>query len=152
MYELSLLCPQERVEVIEEIIVTKKPEEKKTDDTVLPQEVTDALKVDTGVVKVGDDLTDLLGGLGKLLGGVTDAKTAEEVIPKLKEFAPTLESIQKGTDGLPAEGKSTIAKIVTDNLGKLQAVIDTVMAIPGVKDLLGPVVTPMVETLSKLGK
>jgi hypothetical protein len=31
-------------------------------------------------------------------------------------------------------------------------VIDTVMAIPGVKDLLGPVVVPMVETLTKLSK
>jgi hypothetical protein len=31
-------------------------------------------------------------------------------------------------------------------------VIDTVMAIPGVKSLLGPVVAPMVETLTKLSK
>jgi hypothetical protein len=31
-------------------------------------------------------------------------------------------------------------------------VIDTVLAIPGVRDVLGPVVTPMIETLSKLGK
>lgn len=138
---------KERVEVIEEVVVLKKD-----DEPLLPKDVTDQLKVDTGVVKVGDDLADLLGGLSKVLGGVTDAKTAEQVIPQLKEFAPTLESIQKETDGLPAEGKSVIAKIVSEGLGKLQAVIDTVMAIPGVKDLLGPVVTPMVETLSKLGK
>ncbi len=36
------------------------------------------------------------------------------------------------------------------NLGLLQKVIDTVMAIPGVKDVLGKVVTPMVEALGKL--
>jgi hypothetical protein len=35
-------------------------------------------------------------------------------------------------------------------MGLLQKVIDTAMAIPGVKDLLGPVVTPMIETIGKL--
>jgi hypothetical protein len=39
---------------------------------------------------------------------------------------------------------------VGKNLGLLQKVIDTVMAISGAKDLLGPVVTPMVEALGKL--
>jgi hypothetical protein len=34
----------------------------------------------------------------------------------------------------------------------LQKVINTVMAIPGVKDVLGPVVTPMVEAFTKLSK
>jgi len=43
-------------------------------------------------------------------------------------------------------------ELVTKNMGSLQKVIDTVMAIPGVKEILGPTVTPMVETLSKLGK
>jgi hypothetical protein len=43
-------------------------------------------------------------------------------------------------------------ELVTNNMGTLQTVIDTVMAIPGVKEILGPTVTPMIETLSKLGK
>jgi len=41
---------------------------------------------------------------------------------------------------------------VTKNIGSLKTVIDTVMAIQGVKEILGPVVAPMVETISKLGK
>ena len=78
-------------------------------------------------------------------------ETAKAAIPQLNEFAPVLESLQKSTVALPENGRSTIAKLVAENIGGLQKIIDTVMAIPGVKDLLGPVVTPMVETLSKLG-
>jgi len=82
---------------------------------------------------------------------VKDEDTAKAAIPQLNEFAPILESLQKSTGALPAEGRSSIAKLVADNLGGLQKVIDTVMAIPVVKELLGPVVVPMVETISKLG-
>ena len=103
------------------------------------------------VVKVGEGLSGLFGNLTKVLGGVTDEETAKAAIPQLNEFAPVLESLQKSTVALPEDGRSTIAKLVAENIGGLQKIIDTVMAIPGVKDLLGPVVTPMVETLSKLG-
>jgi len=102
-------------------------------------------------VKVGEGLTGLFGSLTKVLGGVKDEDTAKAAIPQLNEFAPILESLQRSTGALPPEGRSSIAKLVADNLGGLQKVIDTVMAIPGVKELLGPVVVPMVEAISKLG-
>jgi hypothetical protein len=98
------------------------------------------------------DLGGLFTGLTKVLGGVTDATSAEVAAPQLKDFLPQLDAARTATDKLPAEGKSLIAKMVTENLAGLQKLIDTVLAIPGVRDVLGPVVTPMVETLSKLGK
>jgi hypothetical protein len=150
---------KEQVTVIEEVVVTKKPEEKapmkeeaKADDTKLPAAVTDALKVAGGAAKLGTDLTGLLGGLGEVLGGVKDVDTATAALPKLEGFAPTLEAIEKGAAALPEGEKATIADLVTEKLGPLQKVIDTVMAIPGVKEILGKVVTPMVEALAKLGK
>jgi hypothetical protein len=63
-----------------------------------------------------------------------------------------LESLQKSTVALPEAGRSSIMELVTKNMGTLQTVIDTVMAIPGVKEILGPTVAPMIETISKLGK
>jgi len=42
--------------------------------------------------------------------------------------------------------------VIADNLGLLGKIIEKVMAIPGVKDVLGPVVTPMIETLTKMSK
>jgi len=86
-----------------------------------------------------------------VLGTVTDEASARSAIPQLEEYAPVLKSITEATAKLPAEGRTTVVDLVGKNMGALQKVIDTVMAIPGVKELLGPVVTPMVETLSKLG-
>lgn len=103
-------------------------------------------------LKMGTELTGLFGNLGKVLGGVTNEESARAAIPQLTEFAPVLESLQKSTVALPEAGRSTIAEMVLKNMGGLQKVIDTVMAIPGVKEILGPTVTPMIETLSKLGK
>ena len=104
------------------------------------------------VLKVGENLSGLFGNLGKVLGTVTDEASARAAIPQLSDYAPVLESLQKSTVGLPEAGRSTIVELVTKNMGSLQKVIDTIMAIPGVKEILGPTVTPMVETLSKLGK
>jgi hypothetical protein len=103
-------------------------------------------------LKVGENLTGLFGNLGKVLGTVTDEASARDAIPQLTDYAPMLESLQKSTVALPEAGRSTIVELVTKNMGSLQKVIDTVMAIPGVKEILGPTVTPMIETISKLGK
>jgi len=103
-------------------------------------------------LKVGEGLTGLLGNLGTVLGTVTNEETARAAIPQLTDYAPVLESLQKSTVALPEAGRSSIVELVTNNIGALQKVVDTVMAIPGVKEILGPVVAPMVETISKLGK
>jgi len=63
-----------------------------------------------------------------------------------------LTTLEDEAGKLPAEEKPAFATFVGKNLGLLSKVIDTVMAIPGVKDLLGPVVVPMVETLTRLSK
>ena len=41
--------------------------------------------------------------------------------------------------------------MVGTNLGTLQPIIDTVLAIPGVGDILRPIVEPMLKTLSAFG-
>jgi hypothetical protein len=102
-------------------------------------------------LKVGEGVTGLFGNLTKVLGTVTDEASARSAIPQLEEYGPVLKSITEATAKLPAEGRTTVVDLVGKNMGAFQKVIDTVMAIPGVKDLLGPVVIPMIETLSKLG-
>jgi len=103
-------------------------------------------------VKVGTTATELFGGLTKALGGVTDEASARAALPKLEGFGPLLETLETEAGRLPAEEKPALTEFVGKNLGLLQKVIDTVMKIPGVKDILGAVVTPMVETLTKLAK
>lgn len=103
-------------------------------------------------VEVGKSLAGLVGSLDKVLGQVKDEESARAAVPKLTELSPTLEGIVKSAGGLPEAGRTTLVELVAKNLEGLQKVIDTVMAAPGVKEILGPVVAPMIETISKLGK
>jgi len=103
-------------------------------------------------VKVGTTATELFGGLTKALSGVTDEASARAALPTLEGFGPLLETLETEAGRLPAEEKPALNEFVGKNLGLLQKVINTVMAIPGVKDILGSVVTPMIETLGKLAK
>jgi len=103
-------------------------------------------------VKVGTTATELFGGLTKTLSGVTDEASARAALPTLEGFGPLLETLETEAGRLPAEEKPALTEFLGKNLGLLQKVINTVMGIPGVKDILGGVVTPMVETLTKLAK
>jgi len=103
-------------------------------------------------VRIGKNATELFGGLTSVLTGVTNEETARLAVPELEKFAPMLTSLETEAGNLPAEEKPAFTDFIGKNLGLLSKVIDTVMAIPGVKDLLGPVVGPMVETLTKMSK
>lgn len=97
------------------------------------------------------DLTTIFTTLTETLGGVTDVATAEAALPKLRDLAPALEGVQKAAAELPEAGKKTIVELVVDKLGGLKTLVETAMALPGVKEILEPVVVPMIEALEKLG-
>ncbi len=103
-------------------------------------------------IRVGKNATDLFGGLTSVLKGVTNEETARAVVPELEKLAPMLGSLETEVGNLPAEEKPAFSEFIGKNLGMLQKVIDTVMALPGVKDVLGPVVAPMIETLTAMSK
>ncbi|MGI9178512.1 MAG: DUF937 domain-containing protein [Pirellulales bacterium] len=117
--------------------------------------VVDTISIDPKfleAVRIGKNATELFGGLSSVLKGVTNEETAKLALPELEKLAPMLTSLEAEAGKLPAEEKPVFAEFIGKNLGLLSKVIDTVMALPGVKDLLGPVVVPMVETLTKLSK
>jgi hypothetical protein len=103
-------------------------------------------------IRVGKNATDLFGGLTSVLKGVTNEETARAVVPELEKLTPMLGSLETEVGNLPAEEKPAFSEFIGKNLGMLQKVIDTVMALPGVKDVLGPVVAPMIETLTAMSK
>lgn len=134
---------EERTEIIEER------------GNTLVDTVQEVLSIDpkfVEAIRVGKNATELFGGLTSVLQGVTNEDTARLAIPELEKLAPMLGSLETEVGSLPAEEKPAFAEFVGKNLGMLQKVIDTVMALPGVKDLLGPVVAPMVEALAKMAK
>ncbi|MFM9059948.1 MAG: DUF937 domain-containing protein [Planctomycetaceae bacterium] len=114
--------------------------------------IAETISIDPKFLEAGKAAGSLFTDLTKILGGVTDEAGAKAAIPALEKLAPMLSTLEEETAKLPADEKPVFAEIIGKNVGLLQKVIDTVMAIPGVKDLLGPVVTPMVEALTKLSK
>ena len=114
--------------------------------------VTETIAIDPKFLEAGKVAGGLFTGLTKALGGVTDEASAKAALPELEKFAPMLTMLEEETGRLPADEKPAFAKVIADNLGLLGKLIEKVMAIPGVRDVLGPVVTPMVETLTKMSK
>ena len=119
-------------------------------DTVVDQISIDPKFLEA--IRVGKNATDLFGGLTSVLKGVTNEETARLAVPELEKLAPMLTSLEEEAGKLPVEEKPAFTDFIGKNLGLLSKMIDTVMALPGVKDLLGPVVGPMVETLTKMSK
>jgi hypothetical protein len=114
--------------------------------------VAETISIDPRFLEAGKTAGELFNGLGKVLRGVTSEETARAAIPELEGFGPMLTRLEEESDRLPADERPAFAKVIGESLGWLTKLIDTAMAIPGVKTLLGPVVTPMIETLTKLSK
>ena len=114
--------------------------------------VTETIAIDPRFLEAGKVAGGLFTGLTKALGGVTDEASAKAALPEFEKFAPMLTTLEEEAGRLPADEKPAFAKVIADNLGLLGKLVEKVMAIPGVRDVLGPVVTPMVETLTKMSK
>lgn len=130
-----------------EIVATKG---KEIIDTVVDQISIDPKFLEA--IRVGKNATDLFGGLTSVLKGVTNEETARLAVPELEKLAPMLTSLEEEAGRLPVEEKPAFTDFIGKNLGLLSTMINTVMSLPGVKDLLGPVVGPMVDTLTKMSK
>jgi len=97
-------------------------------------------------------LGDLFGRLTTTLSGVTDVASAEAAAPALRELSTALGNLKASASTLPAEGKTVVRNLVEPNLATLRSLADSVLALPGVGDVLGTVVRPMIDTLSSTGQ
>ena len=113
--------------------------------------VGETISIDPKFLEAGKVAGTLFTDLTRILGGVTDEAGAKAAVPALRDLSPMLTRLEEQTALLPVDEQPAFAEVISTNVSLLQKVIDRVMGIPGVKDLLGPVVGPMVETLARLG-
>jgi len=97
-------------------------------------------------------LAGMFGDMTRTFEGITDEASARAALPEFEKFGPRLSDLEKETAELPEQSRSLVAEFVAKGISVLAPMIDTAMKIPGVKELLGPVVGPLVETMSKLAK
>lgn len=98
------------------------------------------------------EITGLFGKVTGVLADVKDEASARAAIPRLEDFSPAVEKLKQSTAALPEAGRATVAELVTKNIAGLEQACDAVMAVPGIREIVGPVVAPIVDALRKLGK
>jgi len=118
-------------------------------------DITEVFKLPEGLGEAADvvkGLSGMFGDMTRTFEGITDEASARAALPKFEAFAPRLETYQTETGELPEASRSLVADFVGKGLGVLGPLVEKVLGLPGVKEILGPVVGPLVETMSKLGK
>ena len=99
-----------------------------------------------------DDLqTKLKGsfaGISDILGSIKDVDTANAAKSKLEEATKAYADL--GMDKMPEAANSILGPFLKPYFGKVGELLNTIYAIPGVKEIVEPVIGPMVSSVAKL--
>jgi hypothetical protein len=104
------------------------------------------------MVRFREVATGWFGRLSQTLAGVTDADTARAALPTLNDLGDTLKTAQTTTAAFSPEQKAAVRTMVGENLPAVRSTADAVLGLDGVGDVLGKIVRPMIETVSRLGQ
>lgn len=101
-----------------------------------------------GDVDVGGQLTSAFEGMTETLSGITDVASAEAALPALEEVSTSLDSLTGLADQLPEGAVSSISEMVGTGLSGIDGLMETLKAIPGVGDLVEPIITQIKDKLA----
>ena len=105
-----------------------------------------------GLPAIGEmpDLKAMLGSMNGALGKVTDAESAKAALPDLEAIDKKLEGVTSGFSAMPDAIRGKLTEAVKGMLPDFQATIDKVMAIPGVREILQPIIDKVMEKVTSL--
>lgn len=106
--------------------------------------------LDVAGLKLGKDLTGLLGDATKLLGGITDLDGAKAALPKLQGMESDLGGIISKVASLSPESKESMAGMVKGALPALEGAISKVSENPEIGATLKPVLTSFLGKIKGL--
>lgn len=108
--------------------------------------VADAVDIDglTG------DLNGMFDSAKSSLEGITDAASAEAAVPQLTEMGEKLGGISDLMGKVPEDALGPLTGIVSSGIAALEPLLETIRAIPGVGDIVDPIITPIMEKLQAL--
>ena len=101
-----------------------------------------------GDVDVGSELSSLFDDMTSTLSGITDVESAEAAIPSLEEINSNLGSMTDLADQLPDEAMSGLSEMVDSGLSNIDGVMESLKSIPGVGELIEPIVAEIKEKLT----
>jgi Bacterial protein of unknown function (DUF937) len=96
------------------------------------------------------DVKSIFESMSGALGKVTDVESATAALPELESMQQKLSAATTGFSAMPDMLKSKLSETMKGMLPDLEATISKVMAIPGVKEILQPVIDKVMEHVKTL--
>ncbi|MDB3935880.1 hypothetical protein N9383_04085 [Granulosicoccus sp.] len=97
--------------------------------------------------KISDGLQGAFSSAGDAVSGITDVESAQAALPDLEKASSTISGLGDTMARLPDAAKGPLAGIISGGMATLQPILEKATAIPGVGDIIEPVVTPMMQKL-----
>lgn len=121
-------------------------------ETEADTDVADAAEAATpfNLAGVSRKLGGVFGTTSAVLGGVTNAESAEKALPRLTSASDSLTELAGMVGDAPESAQGPLSRVIDNGLARVQPLVDTVMTRDGVGEVLAPVLEPMMETLSGL--
>jgi hypothetical protein len=101
-------------------------------------------------VDVGKQINDSLGGLRTSLEGITDPASARAALPKLQDETAQIDKIGDTVKQLPADQRQVTNGLVASSMATINQLFDKVLAIPGVAEVVKPIIDPLRTKLADL--
>ena len=108
--------------------------------------VSDAT-ADFDVDALGTDLTGMFDNAKGTLEGITDAGSATAALPQLNELSDQLGGLTDMVGKVPETARGPLSGIISSGLESVTPVIEKVRGIPGVGEVIDPVIEPAIEKL-----
>jgi hypothetical protein len=103
-------------------------------------------------VDLGAELGSGIVRLGQTLVGVTDVASAKAALPALKAISASFNKVDGLVGRLPPSGQARLADLTARAMAILQAETNKACTIPGVADVLKPVLDPLMTSIARLAK
>lgn len=100
---------------------------------------------------VVDQVGDLFTSSSRTLAEITDTQSATNALPALEELGTKVDTVTGLVNKLPEAARAPLGGLVAGGMESLQPLIQKVSSIPGVGDIINPLIEPMMEKLANLG-
>jgi len=136
--------------VAKQEVVVREPAGSYREPAVTIREPAGSLKTDT--TGLTTKLSDTFTSATTSLGNITDATSAENAMPQIKELNEKIAGMKSEWNQLPASAKPAATSAIQASVTKLQNQVSKLRALPGVGDQLKPMLDELDTNLSSFSK
>jgi hypothetical protein len=122
----------------------------RSEQVAQPPARTTTQSLTVGGVDISKEITGGLETLRSSLQGVTDADSAKAALPKLQDAKAQIDKVNSLVGQLSPEQRKMLAGLINQFMPTLNPLFDKVLAIPGVAELIKPIVDQVRTTLTAL--